>query len=97
MDQTNNKLKRLVARLDLPLSTVSKITEVQSDISQRAETIRKDNTLSPTDRAKQLSQLAQEAQIRLTNTLGERGYGAYEENKGSWLRVLREQSAKTSP
>ena len=97
MDQTNNKLKRLVARLDLPLATVGKIIEVQTDISQRAEAIRKDQTLSPADQAERITQLTQEAQTKLTNTLGARGFTAYEENKGSWLRALTESASKTSP
>lgn len=91
IDQTNNKLKRIVTRLDLPLTTVNTLTAVQSEISLRADAVREDASLSDTDRAAQLSLLAQEAQARLNATLGSRGYEAYEQVKGSWLRALTDR------
>ena len=94
----SDKLNRLMARLDLPLSTAGKITEVRQDITQRADTIRNDQSLAATERDTQLAALAQEARTKLTTTLGgERGYQAYDDMKGDWVRALQTKTAAAKP
>ncbi len=85
----NDKVTRLIARLELPLRTVGQINTLREDITTRAEAIRKDPQLSAADRDAQLAGLAQEARIQLSNTLGgPRGFDAYNDMKGDWLRAL---------
>lgn len=94
MESGGDKVARLMVRLDLPLGTVSKINAVRDDITQRAKSVRNDQQLSPAERDLRLSALAQEAQNRLSNTLGgQRGLEAYSDIKGDWLRALQPKPA----
>jgi hypothetical protein len=87
-----DRLPLLIARLELPLSTLSDITNVRSDINRRAGAIVNDTQLTADQRAAQLSTLAQEADEKLTTTLGsKRGYDAYMDMKGDWVRELRKR------
>jgi hypothetical protein len=98
MEHGSDKLNRLMARLDMPLSTAGKITAVRQDITQRADAIRADSQLAPAERDAQLSALATEAKTRLTTTLGgERGYQAYNDMKGDWIRALQPKSDSSHP
>lgn len=98
MEHGSDKLNRLMARLDLPLSTAGKITTVRQDIIQRAATIRADPQLAPAERDAQLSALAQEARTKLTTTLGgARGYQAYDDMKGDWIRALQPKLTAPNP
>jgi hypothetical protein len=86
----SNNLNRLMVRLDLPLATVGKVEAIKQDIGQRAEALRADQRLDPVERDARLAALADEAQTKLTTTLqGARGYSAYEQMKGDWIRALR--------
>lgn len=89
VENGNDKVTRLVARLELPLRTVGQINTVREDITARAKAIRDDNQLTPAERDLRLSALANEAKTKLSNTLGgQRGYEAYTDIKGDWLRAL---------
>ncbi len=89
-----DKVARLMVRLDLPLATVGTINAVRDDVTKRAATIRKDSQLTPAQRDAQLTALAQEAQNKLSNTLGgSRGLEAYSDIKGDWLRALQPKPA----
>jgi hypothetical protein len=82
-------LPLLIARLELPLSTLGAITTVRNDISQRAQSITNDRQLTAAQRDSQLAALAREANEKLTDTLGsKRGYDAYMDLKGDWVRAL---------
>lgn len=86
----NDKTAKLLARLDLPLRIYPQITAIQTDVTQRAVAIRADPQLTEAARTAQLSSLAQEARAKLTTTLGgERGFEAYNDLKGDWLRALQ--------
>ncbi|MGC4074098.1 MAG: hypothetical protein QM760_16620 [Nibricoccus sp.] len=79
----------LMSRLDLPLATAGKITSLRNTVSEQAAVIRKDATLSPADRDARLATLAQETETKLATLLRTpRGYEAYTELKGDWLRAL---------
>jgi hypothetical protein len=86
----NNRLARLLIRLDLPISTVNTVNAVRDDLNARATTIRADAQLTAAQRAAQLSALAQEARAKLATTLGgERGFEAYNDLKGDWIRAIQ--------
>jgi hypothetical protein len=85
-----DQLPSLIARLELPLSTIGAINTVRTDINQRAQAIAKDPQLTAAQRNSQLVSLAAEANEKLTATLGsKRGYDAYMEMKGDWVRELQ--------
>ena len=88
-DPASKKLNLIVKRLDLPLSAARAVVAVQDDVTQRADAIRTDKALTAEQRAAQLSALSEEAKSKITGSLGERGYAAYLENSGKWLRGLR--------
>lgn len=91
----NDKVTRLMARLDLPLGTAGKINTVREDINQRAKAVREDKQLSPAERDLRLSALASEAKTKLSATLGsQRGVDAYVDIRGDWLRALQPKPAK---
>ncbi len=83
--QTN----QLISRLELPVETTTQIWSVKQDIEQRAAAIRRDQTLPPDDRTKQLATLSEEASAKVTPLLGgARGFEAYQQNGGSWIQSL---------
>jgi hypothetical protein len=83
--QTNS----LVGRLELPRSATDEVWAVQKDIQQRAGAVRSDRTLTPAARTQQLAALAEETRTRVTATLGDRGFEAYKQYGGAWLRSLQ--------
>lgn len=85
----SGKLGQLMSRLELPLTTINTLNAVRDDVQVRAATVAGDKTLSPTERQAQFASLAREAQDTLTAALGARGYEAYVDMKGDWLRALQ--------
>lgn len=81
-------LNRIVERLQLPLSSARAVVSVQNDITERATAISDDNSLSTDERAARLNALAQEAESRITETLGSNGYEAYRKNSQNWIQSL---------
>lgn len=80
---------QLINRLELPAETTTQIWGVKQEIEQRASAIRRDQSLPPDDRAKQLAALAEEASAKVTPLLGgARGLEAYQLNGGSWIQSL---------
>lgn len=88
---------RLLARLQLPITTARDISAVQEDITKRASAIRADRAFSAADRAMQLSALEREATSRLAEMLGASGVEAYKSYGGSWLRTLGRTPSPTRP
>ncbi len=85
----NDATAKFMARLDLPLRTYTQVVSIRDDVTQRASVVRADSQLSDAARAAQLAALAQEARAKLTTTLGgERGFEAYNDMKGDWIRAL---------
>lgn len=87
-DPDQNKLNRIVKRLELPISAAREVVSVQDDVVQRAASIEADSTLSNEQRAEHYAALAQEATARITRTLGPRGYSAYRVNSKNWTQSL---------
>ncbi|MDB6094900.1 MAG: hypothetical protein JWM32_2462 [Verrucomicrobia bacterium] len=85
------EVNRLLARLDLPSTIAPQVVAVQQDIQERANTVRRDSTLTPEARAGQLAALNQEAETKLTSALGTRGYNAYRSMSGGWINGLTPQ------
>jgi hypothetical protein len=81
-----------VDRLELPAAATQQVVEVQSEISKRADAIRKDPSLSDADRGSLLAALADEATGRITAVMGDRGMEAYKQNGGGWLQALKPPS-----
>jgi hypothetical protein len=79
---------RLVARLNMPATATAAVVSVQEDIQQRVRAIQTDRTLSPDQRAAQLTRLSAEASIKLTDALGPSGFEAYKQYGGQWLQQL---------
>lgn len=88
-DPANEKLNRIVQRLDLPLSAGIAVNSVRKEISSRADTIRTNSALSAEQKTAQLVALAQEAESRIGGTLGARGLAAYKQYDGKWLQSLQ--------
>jgi hypothetical protein len=88
MNPAYQQVNRLLTRFDLPATLAPQVVSVQQDIEQRANAVRQDKTLSPDDRTSQLAGLAQEAQTRLTTTLGVQAYEAYKFSNGGWINNL---------
>jgi hypothetical protein len=88
-DPASEKLNRIVQRLELPLSAATAVVAVQKEVTQRADAVKSDRSLTPAQRQEQLSALAEEATTRITGTLGERGFGAYQQYSGKWLQALQ--------
>ena len=86
----SDRLPALVARLNLPLTTITAVNAVRDDTNSRAKAIRDNTTLSTEQRSAQLAALAAEAETDLrTLFVTPRGLDAYKDIKGEWLRNLR--------
>jgi SHS2 domain-containing protein len=92
-DDNYQRTSQLVTRLELPPDAVNQVYAVQQDLQQRARSVQMDRTLAPDDRNAQLTALAAEAQAKVTSVLGPRGYDAYKQYGGGWLRTLAPQPA----
>lgn len=82
------QLNWLMVRLDLPLATAGAVNTVRDETLAQANAVRADPQLTEAQRTEQLVALARQAASQLTATLGARGYAAYDELKGDWLRTL---------
>lgn len=87
-DPKYQSTNRLVARLGLPASTSVDVVNIAQDIQQKANTVRRDTTLSAEQRTAQFSTLSQEAATKLSAALTPRGYEAYKQYGGYWLQNL---------
>ncbi|MFT3868379.1 MAG: hypothetical protein QM715_07765 [Nibricoccus sp.] len=87
-DPKYQQTNRLVARLGLPANTSVEVGNIQQDIQQKANAVRRDTSLSSEARTAQLSALSQEAANKLSATLTPRGYEAYKQYGGFWLQNL---------
>lgn len=89
-DSYYQQIHRLTSRLELPPEIAREIHTVQQDLQGRARAVQKDVTLTAEGRQRQLAAIEEETARRLTPLLGgERGYEAYRQNIGVWLRALR--------
>jgi hypothetical protein len=86
------QVSRLVDRLELPAAATQQVVSLQSDITKRADAIRRDPGLSAADKASQLAALADEATTQITAVMGDRGMAAYKQNGGGWLQGLKPPS-----
>jgi hypothetical protein len=83
------EVNRLLVFLGLPLRVGGHIEEMRREFVQRAESVRADSSLPPTERDARLAALKQEARTRVSAALGgDRNLGAYEEME-RWIRDLR--------
>lgn len=90
-------LPRLIARLNLPVSTIRDVQSVQQATLAQAAELRTDSSLTPPERDTQLAALRAAARAKLGATLrGDRGLNAYEIHAGSWLQTL-EQTEPSTP
>ena len=97
LDPAYQQVTRLLTRLELPSTLAPQVVAVQHDTEQRANDIRRDRTLSAEARTGQLTALEQEAQAKLTSTIGENGLAAYRSLGGWWLNNLVQRSGPASP
>lgn len=79
---------QLVTRLGLPARTTNEIKDIRNSLASQASAVRANTALSAEERASLLATLAGEARTRLTSTLGTRGFEAYDDLKGEWIRAL---------
>lgn len=94
-DFSYRQTSQLVARLEMPPETTTKIWEVQKEIQKRAGELYRSNP-PPADRQKQLDELNTEAQAKVTAVLGARGFEAYKDYGGTWMGMLKPRTATGS-
>lgn len=91
-DYNYRQTSQLVARLELPADTTTKIWELKQDVEQRANALRRDTSLSPEVRTQQLAAIAAESTAKLTPLLGgERGMEAFKQYGGFWYSNLTQR------
>lgn len=96
-DPASAKLNQIVQRLDLPLSAARAVVAVEKEITQRADAVKTNRSLTSDQRQEALATLAQEASERISGTLGSRGFGAYQQYSGKWLQALQPKTATKKP
>lgn len=88
-DFSYRQTSQLVSRLELPAETTTKIWEVKQDIEKRANELRRNSSLPPAERTKQLTALAEEGTTRVSALVGSRGIEAYKQQGGGyWIQNL---------
>ena len=88
-DPAHAQLNRVVARLDLPLSTATQVAAVEQDIQQRVSAVRNDPNVTGAARRAEVTSLANEATTKISTALGgARGLDAYKQYAGQWLARL---------
>jgi hypothetical protein len=97
-DYSFRQTSQLIARLELPPETTTKIWAVKQEVEQRANALRSDTSLTADQRNQQLAALAQESSTKLEPLLGgRRGVDAFKQYGGSWLQNLVPRPAPTAP
>jgi hypothetical protein len=96
-DAQHAKLFQIVRRLELPLSVARAVVMVQDEVTARANAVKANATQTTQQRGVQLASLSQEAVSRMTDTLGARGFSAYERYSGKWLQALQTPANESSP
>lgn len=82
-------IKYLVEYGKLPAETIASVINIQRDITNRADAIRRDATIIPADRDAQLAALGEEAKAKLRPVLGEKAYPNYTSGEtGKWINKL---------
>ena len=82
----------VVQRLGLPPATTQQVSSIRTDIRGRAAVIEQDDTLSAADKTTQLAGLYDEATLRITAILGEKGLAAYQTSGGWWIQGLKHKN-----
>jgi hypothetical protein len=96
-DPAYNQINRVLTRFGLPQQVAVDVVAVQQSTQQRATALRQDRTLTPQQRNEQLAALQQEAQAKVSATLGSRVYEAYQEYGGQWVNNIAPRPAPTPP
>lgn len=97
-DYQYRQTSQLISRLELPPETTMKVWEVKQEIEGRANTLRRDTSIPPAERTKQLAALAEESTKKLTPLLGgARGMEAFKQYGGNWLQNLTPRARPNSP
>jgi hypothetical protein len=81
------ELGKFVERVGLPEAATLEITAVKDDFSKRANVIRNDQRLSPSDKTAQMAALADESSGKLTGVMGDQAFADYKQTQGWWLRL----------
>jgi hypothetical protein len=96
-DFSYRQTSQLVSRLELPPETTTKVWDVKQDIEKRANELRRQSSLPPEERTKQLAALAEEGTTRVTELVGKRGIEAYKQQGGGfWLQGLAGRPGSTT-
>lgn len=94
-DYSYRQTSQLVARLELPPETTQQVYAIKSDLEGRMRDALRSN--AGIDREQALAQYAEEARTRITAVLGARGYEAYQQYGGTWLRSMQPRPAPPRP
>jgi hypothetical protein len=89
IDSSYRQTSLVVSRLELPPETAGTVYAVQKEFQQKVQPVYGDRSLSPEARNQQLTALMAEAEAKITETLGPRGFEAYKQYAGSWLQPSR--------
>ncbi len=95
-DHNYQQLANLAQRLELPKENAVAVYDLSKDVEKRAQQIRGNSKLTTDARNEALAALAEEANAKVVDALGERGAEAYKENSGWWLRNLVPRPARKS-
>lgn len=88
-DPNYRQTSQLVARLQLPTETSNQVWSVQQDIQQRSRALAANSSLSTEERTQQLAALTNEAEAKISATLGARGFESYKQYGGQWMQQLQ--------
>jgi hypothetical protein len=87
-DPESERLNRVAARFDLPLSAAALVADARRSATARAEVIRRDSTMTPAQKAAALANLQADTTARITAAFGARPAEAYLSYDGAWLKQL---------
>lgn len=91
-DPAFRRLSYFVSRLDLPQKAAMDVVRVQQASTSQAESIRNDASLSNEQRTTALSNLVQDAEKKISTTLGDEGFQSYRQQHASWLKKIKNSS-----
>lgn len=95
-DKNSEKENRLVTSLGLPLSAAARLVQIKAETSACAELLKKDNSISQTERLDRLASLKTSTESSIASAIGDRGVEAYRQYGGTWLQTLIPQSSTKS-
>lgn len=87
-DYDYRSLAKMTGKLGLDKAVAAQVYGMKADVEKTTRQVQSDKTLTSEQRKEKLQTIRAETEAEVTRQLGERGYKAYKNNNGWWIRNI---------